>query len=40
LAVGHNQFKAYTEGDFERLSVDKQVVMDIKNIVDKPTWRL
>ena len=40
VAVGHKQFKAYTESDYEKLSNDSKIVIDIKNIVDKPTWRL
>ena len=40
LAVAHKQFKAYTENDFQRLSKEKKVLIDIKNIADKPTWRL
>jgi UDP-N-acetyl-D-glucosamine/UDP-N-acetyl-D-galactosamine dehydrogenase len=40
VAVGHKQFKAYSESDYGRLSNGCKIVMDIKNIVDKPTWRL
>jgi len=40
VAVGHRQFKAYSESDYEQLSSGIQIVIDIKNIVDKPTWRL
>jgi len=40
VAVGHEQFKKYTTEDYKRLSQDSQVVMDVKNIVSKPTWRL
>jgi UDP-N-acetyl-D-galactosamine dehydrogenase len=40
VAVGHEQFKLYSEADYERLSNNGQIVMDVKNIVDKPTWRL
>jgi UDP-N-acetyl-D-glucosamine/UDP-N-acetyl-D-galactosamine dehydrogenase len=40
VAVGHKQFKEYTTEDYKKLSQDSQVVMDIKNIVSKPTWRL
>ena len=40
VAVGHKQFKEYTTNDYKRLSNSEQVVIDIKNIVDKPTWRL
>jgi len=40
VAVGHKQFKAYCESDYEQLSNGNQIVMDIKNIVNNPTWRL
>ena len=40
VAVGHSQFKAYSKSDYEYLSNDDRIVLDIKNIVDEPTWRL
>lgn len=40
VAVGHKQFKAYTMDDFKKLSKDEMVLMDVKNIVPNPTWRL
>ena len=40
VAVSHKQFKQYTSDDYSRLSSGTQVVMDIKNIVKNPTWRL
>jgi UDP-N-acetyl-D-glucosamine/UDP-N-acetyl-D-galactosamine dehydrogenase len=40
VAVAHRQFKAYSDNDYEQLSNGNRVVIDIKNIVDKPTWRL
>ena len=40
VAVGHKQFKAYTSENFSQLSNDKEVIIDIKNIVPNPTWRL
>ena len=40
VAVGHEQFKAYSKSDYERLSSGSQIVIDIKSIVDNPTWRL
>ena len=40
VAVSHKQFKAYTTDDYSRLSSDIKVIIDIKNIVEKPTWRL
>jgi UDP-N-acetyl-D-glucosamine/UDP-N-acetyl-D-galactosamine dehydrogenase len=40
VAVGHRQFKAYSESDYEQLSNGSQIVIDIKNVVENPTWRL
>lgn len=40
VAVSHKQFKAYTSEDYSRLSSDIKVIIDIKNIVKDPTWRL
>jgi UDP-N-acetyl-D-galactosamine dehydrogenase len=40
VAVGHKQFKAYSETDYKMLSDGIQIVIDVKNIVDSPTWRL
>ena len=40
VAVGHKQFKAYTQDDYDFLSNGDRVIIDVKNIVDKPTWRL
>ena len=40
VAVRHHQFKAYTTEDYKKLSSGDQVIIDIKNIVDNPTWRL
>jgi len=40
VAVGHKQFKEYTAETFSQLSNAKEVVIDIKNIVQNPTWRL
>ena len=40
VAVSHKEFKAYTNDDYELLSSNKKVIIDIKNIVDDPTWRL
>ena len=40
VAVAHKQFKSYTDKDYSQLSNDKKVVIDIKNIVQNPTWRL
>lgn len=40
VAVGHKQFKLYKSIDYQKLSNGDKVVIDIKNIVDNPTWRL
>ena len=40
VAVGHKQFKEYTAETYLQLSKDQEVVIDIKNIVPNPTWRL
>ena len=40
VAVGHKQFKKITENDYIRLSTEPKVVIDVKNIVVNPTWRL
>jgi UDP-N-acetyl-D-glucosamine/UDP-N-acetyl-D-galactosamine dehydrogenase len=40
VAVGHKQFKAYTTENYSQLSNNKEVIIDIKNIVQNPTWRL
>tara|TARA_Y100001936_G_C16064979_1_gene666614 strand:- start:669 stop:1940 length:1272 start_codon:yes stop_codon:yes gene_type:complete len=40
VAVSHKQFKKYTPEDYSAMSSDKKVIIDIKNIVKNPTWRL
>ena len=40
VAVSHNQFKAYTKNDYDNLSSSENVIIDVKNIVKNPTWRL
>jgi UDP-N-acetyl-D-glucosamine/UDP-N-acetyl-D-galactosamine dehydrogenase len=40
VTVGHKQFKEYSANDYEKLSNGKSVIMDVKGIVEKPTWRL
>ena len=40
VAVGHKQFKAYTADNYTQLSTGDEVIIDVKNIVDNPTWRL
>ena len=40
VAVAHMQFKEYTTEIYSQLSSGKEVIIDIKNIVPNPTWRL
>jgi len=40
VAVSHQIFKTYTDEDYSRISTDSKVIIDIKNIVDNPSWRL
>ncbi len=40
VAVSHKEFKKYTPTNFSQLSSGEEVIIDLKNIVKKPTWRL
>jgi UDP-N-acetyl-D-galactosamine dehydrogenase len=40
VAVAHDAFKAYTARDYEEMSNGEKIVIDVKNIVAAPTWRL
>lgn len=40
VTVGHKQFKALKMSDYESISKDEALVLDIKGIVEKPSWRL
>jgi len=40
VAVAHQQFKALSQEDYENISHEIPVIMDIKGIVKNPTWRL
>ncbi|MDA9353005.1 nucleotide sugar dehydrogenase [Gammaproteobacteria bacterium] len=40
VAVSHKQFKAYTTSDYYGLLDGTKVIIDVKNIVKNPTWRL
>jgi UDP-N-acetyl-D-glucosamine/UDP-N-acetyl-D-galactosamine dehydrogenase len=40
VAVAHHQFKAFTTKDYQDLSEGEMVLIDVKNIVPTPTWRL
>ena len=40
LAVAHNEFKKYTASDFNHISKEKLVLLDIKGIYKDSTWKL
>jgi UDP-N-acetyl-D-galactosamine dehydrogenase len=40
VAVGHEQFRSIDSNDYSFLSNGSSIVIDVKNIVDNPTWRL
>ena len=40
VAVAHNQFIELTENDFTSISEGNPVLIDIKGIVENPSWRL
>ena len=40
VAVAHNQFIELTENDFASISEGSPVLIDIKGIVENPSWRL
>lgn len=40
IAVAHNEFKEYQEKIYTNLSVSAPLIIDIKGIAKKPTWRL
>jgi len=40
VAVGHDEFKKITTEQYESMSNGKAIVIDVKGIVEKPTWRL
>ena len=40
VAVAHNEFVELTEKDFTSISCGDPIVIDIKGIVDNPSWRL
>jgi UDP-N-acetyl-D-galactosamine dehydrogenase len=40
VAVGHDDFKKITKEQYEALSTDTPVIIDVKGIVESPTWRL
>lgn len=40
VAVGHDQFKAITTQQYESMSNGVAIIIDVKGIVENPTWRL
>lgn len=40
VAVGHNRFKEITTEQYDNMSKGIPIVVDVKGIVEKPTWRL
>lgn len=40
VAVGHDQFKTITTGQYESMSRGVPIIIDVKGIVENPTWRL
>ena len=40
VAVGHKQFKILELEDYQKISKQTPIIMDIKGIVTNPTWRL
>ncbi|MEN4054161.1 nucleotide sugar dehydrogenase [Sulfurimonas sp. NWX79] len=40
VAVGHDKFKEITTQEYESMSKGTPIVIDVKGIVEKPTWRL
>jgi UDP-N-acetyl-D-galactosamine dehydrogenase len=40
VAVAHSQFKALKHEDYVRISTPEPVLIDVKGIVENPTWRL
>ena len=40
VAVGHDKFKEISQEEYVGLSKGKPIIIDVKGIVEKPTWRL
>jgi len=40
VAVGHDKFKEITSEQYESMSNGKPIIIDVKGIVESPTWRL
>ena len=40
LAVAHHQFKSLQRNEYEQISTAEAVLIDVKGIIENPTWRL
>jgi UDP-N-acetyl-D-glucosamine/UDP-N-acetyl-D-galactosamine dehydrogenase len=40
VAVGHDKFKEITTEEYKNMSNGEPIIIDVKGIVEKPTWRL
>ena len=40
VAVGHDEFKKLNNKNLEKISMGEPIVIDIKGIIENPTWRL
>ena len=40
VAVGHDRFKEITKEQYESMSNAKPIIIDVKGIVEEPTWKL
>jgi UDP-N-acetyl-D-glucosamine/UDP-N-acetyl-D-galactosamine dehydrogenase len=40
VAVGHDEFKAISIKEFENLMKGEKILIDVKSILENPTWRL
>jgi UDP-N-acetyl-D-galactosamine dehydrogenase len=40
VAVAHEQFVQLSKEDYQKISTKEPLIIDIKGIVDDPTWRL
>ena len=40
VAVAHNKFKSITSEEYKSFSLNKPILIDVKGIVENPTWRL
>jgi UDP-N-acetyl-D-galactosamine dehydrogenase len=40
VAVGHDKFKEISTEDYKSMSNGEAIIIDVKGIVEKPTWRL